>query len=59
MATEDDVVSKIAALERQLAELRAAQNANVSGSGAVAQGGGVAIGERGVKIDGSNPAHGR
>ncbi|MGH8490412.1 MAG: hypothetical protein ACREXS_16490 [Gammaproteobacteria bacterium] len=48
----------IEALQRQITELQtklmAAQQANVSGSGAAAQGGGDALGERSVKADGEN-----
>jgi len=41
----------IEALERRLAELKAAQAAKLDGSGAVAQGGGDALGERSVKVE--------
>ena len=48
----------VEALQRQVAELQAqlaaAQQANVSGSGAAAQGDGTALGERSVKVDGHN-----
>ncbi|MEI7868118.1 MAG: SUMF1/EgtB/PvdO family nonheme iron enzyme [Candidatus Methylumidiphilus sp.] len=48
----------IEALRRENAELRAklasAQQAEVSGSGAVAQAGGVALGERSIKVSGDN-----
>ncbi|MCX7111480.1 MAG: SUMF1/EgtB/PvdO family nonheme iron enzyme [Proteobacteria bacterium] len=48
----------IEALRRENAELRAklasAQQAEVSGSGAVAQAGGVALGERSIKVGGDN-----
>jgi len=40
---------EIAALRRRLAELEAAQSANLTGAGAIAQGGGDAIGAAGVK----------
>ena len=42
------------ALERRLAELKAARQASVRGPGAVAQGGGDALGARGAKVAGSN-----
>jgi len=48
----------IEALQRQIEELQAklasAQQAEVSGSGAVAQAGGVALGERSIKVGGDN-----
>ncbi|MGH9958503.1 MAG: hypothetical protein ACREBC_15445 [Pyrinomonadaceae bacterium] len=44
----------IEALKRRIAELEAAQQANVDGSGAAAQGGGDALGELNGKIDGDN-----
>ena len=48
----------IQAMQRQIAELQArlaaAQHANVDGSGAAAQGGGVALGEASVQIAGDN-----
>ncbi|TVR65826.1 MAG: NACHT domain-containing protein, partial [Candidatus Competibacteraceae bacterium] len=48
----------IEALQRQIAELQArlgaAQQAGVSGSGAITQDGGTALGERSVKVDGDS-----
>lgn len=44
----------IEALRRRIAELEVAQQANVSGSGAVTQRGGDALGERSAKVGGSN-----
>jgi hypothetical protein len=41
----------IEALRRRIAELEAAQQANLNGSGAIAQGGGDAVGKRAVKLD--------
>lgn len=50
--------SDIEALQRQITELQAkltaAQQANVSGSGAAAQGGGNALGEPNGKVGGDN-----
>ncbi len=40
----------IEALERRIAELKAEQQANLNGSGAIARGGGDALGERSVKM---------
>ena len=54
MASEPIDPNDFEALKRRIAELEAAQQANVSGSGAAAQGGGDALGERGVKVDGEN-----
>ena len=49
-----------AALQRRIAELEAqlaaARQATVSGSGAAAQGGGDALGERSVQVEGDNAA---
>jgi formylglycine-generating enzyme required for sulfatase activity len=54
MGSQPSDPSDIEALQRQIAELQArlsaAQEARVSGSGAAAQGGGDALGERGVKV---------
>ncbi|WP_295432349.1 SUMF1/EgtB/PvdO family nonheme iron enzyme [uncultured Thiodictyon sp.] len=55
MATEPTEPIEVAALQRQIeqlqAKLAAAQQANLTGSGAVAQVGGVALGERAVKVE--------
>ena len=50
MAAAPTDLNEIAALRRRLAELEAAQSANLTGAGAIAQGGGDAIGAAGVKI---------
>jgi hypothetical protein len=42
----------IEALRRRIAELEAARQASLNGSGAIAQGGGEALGERAVKVEG-------
>ena len=47
-------LNDVEALRRRIAELEAAQQASVSGSGAVAQSGGEALGERSVKVAGPN-----
>ena len=55
MVPESEDPKKVEALQRQIAELHAqlaaTQQANVGGSGAAAQGGGVALGERSVKVE--------
>ncbi len=55
MATEPTEPIEVEALQRQIAQLQAklaaAQQANLTGSGAVAQDGGVAVGERAVKVE--------
>jgi len=52
MAAEPIDLNDIAAVRRHLAELEAGQAASLTGSGAVAQGGGEALGERSVKVEG-------
>ncbi len=54
MGSEPIDLSDIAALRRRITELEAAEEANVSGSGAAAQGGGDALGKRGVKVGQDN-----
>jgi formylglycine-generating enzyme required for sulfatase activity len=49
MAAAPTDLNDIAALRRRIAELEAAQSANLTGAGAIAQGGGDAIGAAGVK----------
>jgi len=55
MATEPTEPIEVAALQRQIAQLQAklaaAKQANLSGSGALAQDGSVALGERAVKVE--------
>ena len=47
-------INDIEALKRRIAELEAAQHAEVTGSGAVTQGGGIALGERSAYLEGRN-----
>ena len=47
-------INDIEVLKRRIAELEASQQANVSGSGAVSQGSGTALGERSVYLENSN-----
>lgn len=54
MGSEPIDLNDIEALKRRIAELEAAQQAKVSGSGAAALSGGDALGERSVKVDGDN-----
>ena len=51
MVSEAIDPNDIEALKRRIAELEAAQRADLKGSGAIAQGGGDALGERGAKVD--------
>jgi NACHT domain len=55
MGSESTDPNDIETLQRQIAELQAklsaAQQANVSGSGAIAHGGGDALGERSIKVE--------
>ncbi|AUB84295.1 SUMF1/EgtB/PvdO family nonheme iron enzyme [Candidatus Thiodictyon syntrophicum] len=52
MAADSIDPNDIEALRRRLAELEAGQAASLTGSGAVAQGGSDALGERSVKVEG-------
>ncbi|WP_295392780.1 hypothetical protein [uncultured Thiodictyon sp.] len=52
MAADSIDPNDIAALRRRVAELEAGQAANLRGSGAMAQGGSDALGERSVKVEG-------
>ncbi|MFN0299748.1 MAG: NACHT domain-containing protein [Burkholderiales bacterium] len=54
MTSEPIDPNDIDALRRRIAELEALQQASVTGSGAVAQGHGDALGERSVKVDGNH-----
>lgn len=54
MGSEPIDPNDVEALKRRITELEAAQQANVNGSGAAAQGGGDALGERSAKVDGDN-----
>ncbi len=56
MAEESDGADRNAALERRVAELEAALKASLSGSGAIAQDDGVALGERSLYVGGPNSA---
>jgi hypothetical protein len=49
-------LDEIAALKRQIAQLQAQldMQASVTGAGAIAQGGGDALGQSAVKVDGAN-----
>jgi formylglycine-generating enzyme required for sulfatase activity len=52
MVSEDFDPNDIDALERRIAELKAAKQANLNGSGAIAQGSSDALGEHAVKAEG-------
>ncbi|WP_291995738.1 hypothetical protein [Candidatus Accumulibacter sp. ACC003] len=47
-------LNDVEALRRRVAELEGAQHASVSAAGALAQGGGDVLGERGAKVGGDN-----